>query len=253
MSDLRALLVDCRVALRGSAVQGTQSLLQRIEVAIAEVGKPGAASSAPGQVSLSQTAQQVALAWQTVARGLKHTYPNVYDDLSERVMALLDVRTLHEPTEELLALEKRTEALEKERDRLASRLEQSQERQRMLQTQLDDLHKALAAAVPEGMGSDAHAQALNRLELLLEKISAPPPEGGGATPSAAAVREDGNVPNRQRLEKVADGDASFTKEQRDWVLGEALNLTGWEFTPVELIEKGDQWLAVLLLERGSLA
>ncbi len=252
MSDLRSLLVECRVALRGSAVQGAQALLQRLEVAIAEAGKAGGAAA--GQLTLSQTAHQVALAWQTVARGLKHTQPKLYDELGERVMALLHTRTLHEPAEELLALEKQVEEKERERERLASRLEQSQERQRILQGQLDELHKALAAALPEGTGRDAHAQALNRLELLRERLEARAHgAGGAAAAAAAAVREDAGVPSRQRLEKVADGDATFTKEQRDWVLGEALNLTGWEFTPVELIEKGDQWLAVLLLERGSIA
>ncbi|MFA5684683.1 MAG: hypothetical protein WCZ65_01220 [Lysobacteraceae bacterium] len=245
MSDLRTLLIECRVALRGSAVRGVQTLLQRIEVTLSEIGK-GVQVGQPG--ALSHTAQQVALAWQTVARGLKLSHPELYEDLNQRVMALLDTRTLEEPTDELLKMEVQIAETQRESDKLSERFEQLQDRLHATQRHLDDLHKALAAAVPEGHGKDAQTQALNRLEALVTLAQSPSAGGGDG---AARGLSDNPAPTRAQLERVADGDASFTKEQRDWLIGEALGLTGWAYTPVELIEQGDQWLATLVLEKGQ--
>jgi len=240
--DLRTLLIDCRIALRALPSKAAQALLQRIEVALTEVAKQGT-STPPGG---SQTAQQVALAWQTVARGLKHTHLDIYEDLNARVMTLLGERTLYEPTEELLALNKHVEELTRERDRVGQRLTQAKERQRAAQIQLAELHNALAAAVPECAATDPQAQALRRLEMLLEQARSPQ-----ATNDARARAErEGPAPNRTVLERVAAGHTSFNKEQRDWVVGEALGLTGWEYTPVELVENGDAWLAKLLIDKG---
>lgn len=243
MIDLRTLLIDCRVALRALPGKAVQPLLQRLEVALTEVARDGGAASTNG----SQTAQQVALAWQTVARGLKHTDAALYDELHAKVMALLGVRTLHEPAEELLALQRQVEDFSRERERMAARFDQLQERQRSTQALLDELHKALAAAVPEGGGRDAQAQAMNRLASLV--ASANSPEAAMSAKERAA--KEGPAPSRAVLERISGGGGSFSREQRDWIIGEALGLTAWEFTPVELIEKGDQWLAALVLERGS--
>ena len=40
----------------------------------------------------------------------------------------------------------------------------------------------------------------------------------------------------------------FNKEQREWCVGEAMVVTGFQFTPVELIEKGDAAMARLILD-----
>ncbi len=245
MIDLRALLIDCRIALRALPSKAAQVLMQRIEVALTEVNKQGV----QGQASGSQTAQQVALAWQTVARGLKHTHLEIYEDLNARVMTLLGERSLLEPTEELLSLNKQVEELTRERERISHRLTQAKERQRTAQIQLAELHNALAAAVPECAERDVQAQALARLSMLAALASSPAAE----SESRARAEREGPAPNRQTLERIAAGGSSFTKEQRDWVIGECLGLTGWEFTPIELVEKGDAWLAALLIEKGVAA
>jgi hypothetical protein len=238
MIDLRALLIDCRVALRVLPGRTGQALLQRVEVALTEVAKSNGGSSS----SSSQTAQQVALAWQTAARGLKHSHEELFDELSARVMELLGTRTLYEPTKELLMLQAQSEESARDRERMERRLEEAQERQKQAQGQLDTLQKALAAAMPEGHGRDAQQQAEHRLEALIARAS---------SPGAVARALEGPAPTREKLEQIADGDGSFTREQRDWVIGEALGLTGWAHTPVELIEKGDVWLAALVLDQGS--
>jgi hypothetical protein len=242
MIDLRALLIDCRVALRALPGKSAQPLLQRLEIALTEVGKSGVQTPASG----SQIAQQVALAWQTAARGLKHSRIEVYEELNARVMTLLGERTLFEPTEELLALTRKLEEMSRERERINHRLQQAKDRQRSAQIQLAELHSALAAAVPECAGADVQSQALTRLQMLQTQAAAP----AAASAVRAQVEREGPVPSRLALERIASGAGSFNKEQRDWVIGETLGLTGWEYTPVELIEKGDQWLATLLLEKG---
>jgi len=243
--DLRTLLIDCRIALRALPGKAVQPLLQRIELALTEVGKGGMQA----QVAGSHTSQQVALAWQTAARGLKHSNPEVYEELNGRVMTLLGERTLYEPTEELLALTRQLEEMARERERINHRLQQSKERQRAAQIQLAELQNALAAAVPECAERDVQAQALARLQMLVDQASTP----AAATASRAQAEREGPMPTRKVLERIAGGGGSFTKEQRDWVIGETLGLTGWQFTPVELIDKGDQWLATLLLEKGAVA
>ena len=47
---------------------------------------------------------------------------------------------------------------------------------------------------------------------------------------------------------VAAGAGTLTKEQREWCVGEAMVVTGFQFTPVELIEKGDAAMARLILD-----
>ena len=50
------------------------------------------------------------------------------------------------------------------------------------------------------------------------------------------------------LALVAAGAGTLTKEQREWCVGEAMVLTGFQFTPVELIEKGDAAVARMILD-----
>jgi len=241
--DLRTLLIDCRIALRALPGKAAQSLLARLEVALTEVSKQGVQAPAVG----SQTSQQVALAWQTVARTLKHSNLDIYEELNARVMTLLGERTLYEPTEELLVVTKQLDELTRERERINHRMSQAKERQRAAQIQLAELHTALAAAVPECAERDVQAQALARLSILVAQASTP----AASVEAKARTEREGPAPSRTVLGRIAGGGSSFSKEQRDWVIGETLGLTGWEYTPLELIEKGDQWLAALLLEKGN--
>jgi hypothetical protein len=53
------------------------------------------------------------------------------------------------------------------------------------------------------------------------------------------------------LEAVIAGERQFTKAQLEFSLSEAMVLCGWELTPLEIMQKGEPWLAKLLLEHHS--
>jgi hypothetical protein len=50
------------------------------------------------------------------------------------------------------------------------------------------------------------------------------------------------------LEAVLTGQRKFNKAQLEFTIGEVMVLTGWQMTPVELIEKGEVWMAQTVLE-----
>ena len=77
----------------------------------------------------------------------------------------------------------------------------------------------------------------------IAEMSASPERAGKRAPEPQDT-----VPSHQLLEAVAAGAAAFSKEQREWCVGEAMVLTGFSFTPVELIEKGDAAMAKTILE-----
>jgi hypothetical protein len=114
-----------------------------------------------------------------------------------------------------------------------------------LQGQLHALHRALATVVPEVKdGADAQAVALQRIEWLATH-GRPNPE------AAAAAREaelEAPIPGRAVLEAVIAGKRSFTKEQLEFTISEAMVLNGWEMTPLELMAKGEVWLARQVLK-----
>ena len=110
--------------------------------------------------------------------------------------------------------------------------------------QLGTLHKSLAAAAPDvSSGKDAQSDALRRIEWLAQ-------HGGGGDDSAEAVKAaemDAPMPSRAVLEAVAAGERKFTRPQLEFSIAEAMVLTGWAQTPLELTEKGEPWIATLIL------
>lgn len=114
--------------------------------------------------------------------------------------------------------------------------------------QLSTLHKALAAAAPDVAAStDAQNDALRRIEHLARH--------GGADPEAAAAAKaaemEAPMPGRAVLEAVIAGQRKFTKAQLEFTIAEAMVLTGWQLTPLELTEKGEPWLARLVLDNQN--
>ena len=116
--------------------------------------------------------------------------------------------------------------------------------------QLNTLHKTLTAATPTFAGDrDGEAQhvALRRIEWLATQ--------GGSDPSAVlAAKEaemDAPMPGQAVLEAVIAGERSFTKPQLEFSVTEAIVLTGWELTPLEILAKGEPWLADLILRNHS--
>ena len=114
-----------------------------------------------------------------------------------------------------------------------------------LQAQLQALQRALATVVPEIKdGADAQSVALQRIEWLATH-GRPNPE------AAVAAREaelEAPIPGRAVLEAVIAGKRAFTKEQLEFTISEAMVLNGWEMTPLELMAKGEVWLARQVLK-----
>ncbi len=114
--------------------------------------------------------------------------------------------------------------------------------------QLNTLHKALAAAVPQvESGKDAQSDALRRIEWLASHGAT----GPEAALAAKAAEMDAPMPGRAVLEAVIAGERRFSKAQLEFSIAEAMVLTGWQQTPLELLEQGEPWLASLILKNQS--
>ncbi|KFN44248.1 hypothetical protein [Arenimonas oryziterrae] len=114
--------------------------------------------------------------------------------------------------------------------------------------QLNTLQKSLAAAAPEASSAaDPQVAALARIEWLVMH--------GKPDPAAAAAAKDAEMnapmPSRAVLEAVIAGKRNFTKEQLEFSVGETMVLTGWQMTPIELMEKGEKWLAQQVLKQST--
>jgi hypothetical protein len=59
------------------------------------------------------------------------------------------------------------------------------------------------------------------------------------------------MPGQAVLEAVIAGERKFNKAQLEFSVSEAMVLTNWEMTPLELMEKGHVWLAELILKNHS--
>jgi hypothetical protein len=252
MKELRLLLIDCRIALRKSAkdFQKTE-LCEQLDAAIhnfdklvasvAPAAAPAAAAPPPVVVEKTLTANQVGLAWQRAARDLKTSHPELYDKLSNDVVRMLDARSVVDPTVEIQQLEKTAGAARKKAEEL-------EHKRANLELERDTLLAALAKAVPDlTEGPDRLAVALARIDQLVLKAAAPAP----APRTAAAAQQaaaDSHVPSDETLKAVQAGAKQFTRDQRDWVLGEAMVLAGFRYTHGELLEQGEPWLAQLILD-----
>jgi hypothetical protein len=111
--------------------------------------------------------------------------------------------------------------------------------------QLNTLHKSLAAAAPEvPAGQDAQSDALARVAWLASHGGSDP----GAAEAAKLAEMDAPMPGLAVLEAVIAGERKFTKAQLEFTIAEAMVLTGWAQTPLELMEQGEPWLAELVLK-----
>jgi hypothetical protein len=244
LNELRILLIDARIALRDVPGFDDDPLRPRLEQAIRDISEY---VMPPPAASTKTTAQQVALAWQTVSRALKLSHPPLYDELAAKVMGLLNERELVEPVTELLQLDAQVKKLEAGQKSFQSRLAELTRKSGEAQQRLEQLYQALATAVPQPIPEpEPQALALKRLELLLAQGPRPGAAGSrGAAAPAAPV--EGPVPTRSGLEAVVANARPLSREQREWCVAECLALTGWQFTPIELIERGDAWLAQQIL------
>lgn len=243
-ASLRKLLIDCRIALRHAGVQ-QPGLLEQLEQAIQQGLAEG------GEPHYTPSAHRVALAWQTAARQLKFTNPGIYAELNKRVLELLELSELKDPGEEIEALRKERERLGRELAWQEAEFARRGEELKRLRAELEELHRALFAAAPEVSGATPHQRALR----CVEELARAPRRAPSRSEWREARREEdaieGTAPSRIVVEAVAAGRRKFTDLEREWCVTEAMCLTGWQYTPLELLDKGDPWIARLLLEKGS--
>lgn len=181
----------------------------------------------------THAAQQVAYAWQIAARDLRFTHPELHAQMTEKVRKLLDVEVLDDPAIEIQKLQAENTA--------AALVSEG------LRRELDELRQALADAVP---GIDTKVPPGEAARLRMRYLIEAGSRGSGLSPPAH-LRPGEPVdaaPSRADLEAVVEGRRALTREQREWCVGEAMVLTGFMHTPVQLLEKGEEALARIILD-----
>lgn len=235
LKPLRNLLLDCRAALRRAdpAFEST-ALGDLLDTTIIELGQAVARPAAAAAETGNSGSRRVAYAWQAVARELRQTHPELHAVLSRKVLARVDTDLSADPAAEIAALEARVAEREATLEQTAA--------------ELAALRTALATAVPlaDIVGGSEAALAQQRLQLLLHAVSA---AGGVARP--APDPDADFVPDRGLLQAVAAGERPLSSQHREWCIGEAMVLTGFQRTPVQLLEEGDAALARLVLGQGQ--
>lgn len=246
---IRPLLIDCRIELRKAQRNFDQSdLCQRLDTALSMLaGAPAPSAKPDGPPKPAElTGQQVAYAWQMAARNLKLSHPSLFAELQKEVLRLLDAgENFVDANAEIARLKQDLEDAESASG--AAKLA------RMKATgQLNTVCKTLAAAAPNvAETGDAQATALARIEALMKG------QGAGIADAralvAGAADPEAVPPPAFVLEMVKTGERHFNKAQREFAVAEAMIVTGWQFTPVELLERGEAWLAGLLLNPDTFA
>lgn len=181
----------------------------------------------------THAAQQVAYAWQIAARDLRFTHPELHAQMTEKVRKLLDVEVLDDPAIEI-------QRLQAEHTGVVVYAEG-------LRRDLDELRQALADAVP---GIDAKIPAAEAARLRMRQLIEAGSRGSGLpTPAHKRGADPAEVaPSREVLQAVADGARTFTREECEWCVGEAMVLCGFQKTPVQLLDEGEPALARIILQ-----
>jgi hypothetical protein len=229
MKALRNLLLDCRTALRRADPNFARSeLSEALDDKIIELGQNAEQAELPEPET--RTAQQVAYAWQSATRDLRFSHPELHAKLQARVLQLLDVDVLHDPASEIHALQ--------------SKVQEDEARLRDAVAELSALRQSLADAVPNVDDKVPAAEAARlRLRMLVESATR-----GGGLPKAAP-KDPANVGlTREELQAVASGQRTLGREEREWCIGEAMVLSGFQKTPAQLLAEGEPALARLILE-----
>jgi len=244
MKELRMLLIDCRIELRKLVRDFHKTgLNERLDVALqslaatADTDADGKGPPSAARVrQIRETSNQVALAWQMAARDLKFSNPPLYDAMSKKVMARLETKTLVDQVDELRQAEDNVAELHRQ--------QAAAEQARLaLEAERDTLLGALATAVPQlGDGGDRLGVALARIDWLKAQAVKAVPSRAVETTN----EEESRIPNDEVMAVVAAGARKFTKAQREWCVGEAMVLSGFQYTPMELIEQGDARIAGII-------
>ena len=111
MKEIRNLLLDCRTALRKAHKDfddhPLRELLDDTIIGLGELSVRQQLQATPATKPVaSPVSQRVAYAWQSVARELRKTHPELYQDMSARVTKRLDEEVLDDPEDEIDRFEK---------------------------------------------------------------------------------------------------------------------------------------------------
>lgn len=242
MKEIRNLLLDCRTALRKAHKDfDDHPLRELLDDTIIELGELTVRQQVQAATSArpvaSPVGQRVAYAWQSVAREMRRSHPELYQDMSARVTRRLDEEVLDDAQDEI--------------DTLRQRLAERQADAAAATAELAALRATLESAVPlvDIPGGSEAERTQERLKVLVQAAT----QGGGLPkPSPAAVKQaaESHVPDRAILQKVAAGQRPLSAGQREWCIGEAMVLTGFAHGPAELIARGDAALAQLVLGKA---
>jgi hypothetical protein len=233
MKKIRNLLLDCRAALRRADAGFARTPLSgQIDDTIIELGRAAEAQAVEPVEPESRTAQQVAYAWQMAARDLRYSHPDLHGKLTERVLQLLDVDVLHDPAAEIQALQ--------------SRVHEGEAKLRDAVAELSALRQVLVDAVPTLDGNMPAPEAARvRLRMLVDSAA----RGGGLSKPAPAVPHGSSVMlTHDALREVAAGQRTLSRDERDWCIGEAMVLSGFQCNPAQLLADGEAALARLILD-----
>jgi hypothetical protein len=243
MDPLRTLLIDCRIELRKlvrefhktELCERLDAMVQTLQRTPAEV-MPGAPPTAAVAREIKETSNQVALAWQAAARDLKFSNLPLYEAMAKKVIQRLESKTLVDQADELLALEQRILALQ-------AQLADAAKATAMVEDERNAVLGALASAAPQlGDGGDRLGVALARIDWLQGQVKRAAPSMDVRAESAEETR----IPSADLIAIVASGGRRFTDAQREWCVGEAMVLSNFQYTPMELIEQGDARIAGII-------
>ena len=212
MTRIRNLLLDCRAALRRSDKDFESTpLADLLDDEIIRIGRESEPAPPSEEPVAKPHALPIAYAWQAAARELRSSHPDIHELLARRVNERLREKVVDNAGAEIDALRAQLQQREAACAQLDNELA-------AVRVELDIARRTPAIA-PAGIGGD-----------------------GVATPAA-----DPRIPGQELLRAVANGTAVLSNEHRDWCLAEALVLTGFERTPVQLMEDGEAALAALIL------
>ncbi len=248
MKDLRNLLLDCRAALRRADPQFENSPLRaRMDENIIGMSKAEDTEREVPSAPQTFSAQQVAYAWQQVARELHFTHPELYAELGRDVRERLHADTFVDPNAELVRLQAQLRQMQGERDGAHADLQAGCA---ALQDELGILRQALSTAVALD-GTDAHGSeselAQRRIRVLIEAA-----QRGGGLPKPRPEAPGDIAPTGDELRQVSRGVRPFSDDEREWCIGEAVVRSHFALSPATLLADGDRVLAALLLDTGQL-
>jgi hypothetical protein len=232
MKKIRNLLLDCRAALRRADPDFAHTPLSGlIDNTIIELGQtPSVAAEEEVAAPETRTAQQVAYAWQSAARDLRFSHPELHEKLSARVLQILDVDVLHDPASEILSLQ--------------TRLHDHDSKLRDAVEDLAELRQALADAVPDLDGNVPAPEAARlRMRMLVEAAMR-----GSGLPKPTPKATNGYLLSRDELRAIAEGKRPLNRDEREWCIGAAMVLSGFQHSPEQLLAGGEAALARLILD-----